>query len=185
MKIYTRTGDEGLTSVIGARLTKDSIRIEAIGTIDELNSVIGLAVSNMEEARYSDMRADLVQIQHELFDCGADLAHVEKGESETLNDQYRIGLQHAERLERWIDRYTEQIVPLTHFILPGGSTMAAQLHMSRAVCRRAERRVVALAREEDANRHIRIYLNRLSDLLFTMARAANVRENVTDTAYRS
>ncbi len=178
MKIYTRTGDAGQTGVIGGRVGKNDIRIEAYGTIDELNCFIGQAASLMNEPVYRDMKADLLRIQHELFDCGADLARLNPSPG-----QYKVEGGMIERLEAWIDRYEAETPPLTRFIMPGGSPVSAALHVCRAVCRRAERRVVALAESQPANEEVRRYLNRLSDLFFTMARAANVRENVEDVQY--
>ncbi|GIQ70971.1 cob(I)yrinic acid a,c-diamide adenosyltransferase [Xylanibacillus composti] len=176
MKIYTRTGDQGETGVIGGRVPKNSVRVEAYGTVDELNSFIGLAVSSMAEDRYSDMRADLLEIQHELFDCGADLA--------TLHARsYKVEASMTDRLEAAIDRYEKETSALSHFVLPGGSAAAAHLHISRTVCRRAERRVVELALQEEINIEVRTYLNRLSDFLFMLARAANAREGVEDIHY--
>lgn len=180
MKIYTRTGDGGETGVIGGRLPKDDARLEAIGTVDELNSCIGVAVALMAEDRYLDLRADMARIQHELFDCGADLARVHCDEAD-----YAVKSVTVDRLEQWIDRYDAEAQPLTRFILPGGSSLSAALHVCRTVCRRAERQVVAFAREQSTNAVIVRYLNRLSDLLFTVARAANVREGVADVEYVS
>lgn len=176
MKIYTRTGDQGETGVIGGRVPKNSVRVEAYGTVDELNSFIGLAVSCLADEKYSDMRTDLLEIQHELFDCGADLATL-KAES------YKVEAVMTARLERLIDQYEQEAAALTHFVLPGGSPASAQLHVCRTVCRRAERRVVELAQKEDIHTEIRTYLNRLSDLLFVLARTANAREGIEDIQY--
>jgi cob(I)alamin adenosyltransferase len=178
MKIYTRTGDAGQTGVIGGRCSKDDARVEAYGTVDELNSFLGQAISFMEGERFDDLRADLVQVQHELFDCGSDLA--------VLRPQlrpYKVTAKMVERLERWIDRYDAETPDITRFILPGGSKVSALLHVCRTVCRRAERRVVTLAREQEINAEVLRYLNRLSDLFFTVARAANHREGVGDVEY--
>lgn len=178
MRIYTRTGDEGQTGIIGGRVDKDDVRVEAYGTIDELNSFIGLAESGLTEGLCADMKADLLEIQHELFDCGSDLSRVAAGP-----EGYKLTADSVARLEQWIDRYDADTPELTRFILPGGSPSAAQLHICRTVCRRAERRVVTLAKECEINGEVRKYLNRLSDLLFTMARTANVRESRQDIEY--
>ncbi len=176
LKIYTRSGDRGDTAVIGGRVAKNSVRVEAYGTVDELNSFIGAAVTFMDAESYSDMRANLLEIQHELFDCGADLATLQAR-------SFKVEPAMTERLEASIDRYEQETAELTHFILPGGSIVSGQLHMCRTVCRRAERQVVALAQEEEINTEVRTYLNRLSDFLFMLARAANAREGVEDVKY--
>lgn len=179
MTIYTKTGDDGTTSVIGGRLPKDDARVEAYGTIDELNSQIGVAIAALDAERDIDLREDLTEIQQQLFDCCSDLA--------TLRPElraYRITPEHAERLEPHIDHYNAQTIPLEYFILPGGARLSALLHVCRAVARRAERRVITLEREtQTVNPAVKIYLNRLSDLCFVMARAANARAGVADVCY--
>lgn len=178
MRIYTRKGDQGRTMVIGGTVDKDHVRIEAYGTIDELNSHIGLAVSYMDE-EYEDVKAVLLKIQHELFDCGTDLARIAQGE-------HRVAMkaEMVEQLEHWIDHFEQKISPITHFILPGGSALSALLHVSRTICRRAERCIVTLAKEHAVHDETKQYINRLSDLLFTLARVANARVNVPDVAYK-
>ncbi len=178
MNIYTRTGDEGQTSVIGGRVRKDDIQVEAYGTIDELNSFVGQAAAMALEDQLSDLREDLIQIQQELFDCGSDLAFVQLSV-----DRYKVDASLSERLEQWIDRYESENPALERFILPGGSALAATLHVCRTVCRRAERRVVTLAAEQEINPAVRQYLNRLSDYFFVVARTANVRAGVADVEY--
>lgn len=178
MKIYTRTGDKGTTGVIGGRVEKDDIRVEAYGTVDELNSFLGQAMSFMDPALFGDMLEDLLTIQHELFDCGSDLALLKQ----ELRP-YKAAPEMAERLEQLIDRYDGQTPDITRFILPGGTKVSSALHVCRTVCRRAERRVVTLARTQEINRAVLIYLNRLSDLFFTLARAANHREGSSDVEY--
>lgn len=178
MKIYTRTGDAGQTGVIGGRVDKDDARVEAYGTVDELNCYVGAAIAGMDSELYADMRTDLLQIQHELFDCGYDLAILKKERHE-----YKTTAEMAEHLEQLIDKYDATTPDLTRFILPGGTHSGAQLHICRTVCRRAERRVVTLARAGEINQAVQTYLNRLSDLFFTMARAANHREGSTDIEY--
>ncbi|MFC0211494.1 cob(I)yrinic acid a,c-diamide adenosyltransferase [Paenibacillus chartarius] len=180
MKIYTRTGDAGQTGVIGGRVDKDDVRVEAYGTVDELNCFVGQAMGFMQQKqeRYEDLLADLLQIQHELFDCGHDLAILNK---EVRAYKVEAGL--VDQLEAWIDKYDAETPDITRFILPGGSLVSSTLHVCRTVCRRAERRVVTLARTQDINPEVRRYLNRLSDLFFTIARTANFRENVADVEY--
>lgn len=178
MNIYTRTGDAGQTGVIGGRVDKDDDRVEAYGTVDELNSFVGLAISYLNPELYKDMVEDLARIQHELFDCGSDLA-LFKSELRP----YKVTEEMHLALEEKIDNYDAETSDITRFILPGGSQASAALHVCRTVCRRAERRVVTLARSQEINPHVRTYLNRLSDLFFTLARAANHREGVPDTEY--
>lgn len=177
MKIYTRTGDAGETGLIGGRVGKDDIRVEAYGTVDEVNAYIGEAISRMAEECYADMKSDLTRIQHELFDAGSDLALV------TAKREYQIQASQVTRLEEMIDRYESECEPIQFFILPGGSLISTALHIARVLTRRAERKVVTLSREQETNEEVRKYLNRLSDLFFTLARAANVRENVADVRY--
>lgn len=180
MKIYTKTGDGGKTSIIGGRVDKHDLRIEAIGTVDELNCFIGQAIAIMHDHPYADMKRDLSVIQHKLFDCGADLALLHKGDK-----PYHLHADSVDHLEQWIDRYDTESPELRRFILPGGTQVSAFLHSSRAICRRAERCVVALGQDVTINETIRIFLNRLSDLLFVCARAANVREGHADIEYVS
>jgi len=173
-RIYTKTGDNGLTGLIGGvRIPKDSPRIEAYGTLDELNSLLGLAAARKVSNHILPM---LLTIQQELFDMGAELA--QPGENPTS----RIKASHVQALEQYIDDLEEHLPPLARFIIPGGSKTAATLHVARTVCRRAERRVVALQRREKINPQIVTYLNRLSDLLFVMARFQNQAEE-TDEVY--
>ncbi|BCJ88564.1 cob(I)yrinic acid a,c-diamide adenosyltransferase [Effusibacillus dendaii] len=182
MKIYTRTGDKGMTGVIGGRVRKDSIRVEAYGTVDELNSFVGQAIVLMDRSKYQDMIADLTEIQHELFDAGGDLAYVKAPEGSQIT--YKINADMVTRLEQWIDRYDAECPPIKRFVLPGGSPVSAALHVCRTVARRAERRVVTLAEEEPINQEVRRYLNRLSDFFFAVARTANVREGMGDVEYK-
>lgn len=182
MKIYTRTGDKGMTGVIGGRIRKDSVRVEAYGTIDELNSFVGMAAALMDPVTHKEMIEDLTEIQHELFDAGSDLALVKMPEGMELT--YKIEAEMSTRLEAWIDRYDAECPPIKRFVLPGGSKVSAALHVCRTVARRAERFVVSLAEQEEINEEVRTYLNRLSDFFFIIARAANVREGVPDVAYK-
>jgi cob(I)alamin adenosyltransferase len=180
MKIYTRTGDAGQTGVIGGRVAKDDARVEAYGTVDELNCLVGQAMAFMaaKPQLYADLLADLLQVQHELFDCGHDLA-VLKQEARP----YKVTAGMVDNLETWIDKYDAETPDITRFILPGGSLVSSALHVCRTVCRRAERRVVTLARTQAINEEVRRYLNRLSDLFFTIARTANHREGEADVEY--
>ncbi len=158
-RIYTRTGDDGTTGLgDGRRLAKDSLRIEAIGAVDELNSQIGAILAQEID---EDIHRCLTTVQHQLFNIGGELCLP----ATTL-------LRHEEttRLERWLDRFNAELPPLEEFILPGGSPAAASCHIARAVCRRAERRLIALRREEEVGEALLTYLNRLSDLLFVLAR---------------
>lgn len=178
MRIYTRTGDEGETGVIGGRVLKDDIRVEAYGTIDEVNAFVGEAIARMDPQKYADMIRDLTEIQHELFDAGGDLAQTGK------KRQYRVTAEMVKRLEEWIDRYDAETPEIRRFVLPGGSPVSAALHVARVLTRRAERRVVTLCREQETNEEVRRYLNRLSDFFFVIARVANVREGMPDVEYK-
>jgi cob(I)alamin adenosyltransferase len=181
MKIYTRTGDEGETSVIGGRVTKDDTRVEAYGTIDELNSFVAQAASVLardSSAEWDDLIEHLTLIQHELFDCGSDLSYAVPDPA-----KMKVTAEMTERLEAWIDLYEAQTPPIARFILPGGSEPASLLHVCRTVCRRAERRVVTLSAEQACPAEVPKYLNRLSDFFFTAARAANARLDLLDVEY--
>ncbi|MDF2720784.1 MAG: ATP:cob(I)alamin adenosyltransferase [Paenibacillus sp.] len=178
MNIYTRTGDKGQTGVIGGRVDKDDARVEAYGTTDELNCFVGQAISVITDERLADLKADLEQIQHEIFDCGSDLALLKQ----ELRP-YKVTSDMIDRLEAWIDKYDAETPDLSRFILPGGTTLSSLLHVCRTVCRRAERRVVTLSKQGDINEEVRRYLNRLSDLFFTVARVANHRQGVADVEY--
>jgi cob(I)alamin adenosyltransferase len=167
-KIYTKTGDSGETGLSdGSRLPKHSLRIAAIGAVDECNSAIGLARLDAE----SDMDAMLARIQNDLFDLGADLSMPE--DSKKSEGALRITGSQVERLEREIDAMNENLSPLKSFVLPGGTALAAHLHLARAIARRAERLMVELGTTEKLNPHALHYANRLSDHLFVMARTAN------------
>jgi len=166
-RVYTRTGDKGETALVGGkRVSKASARVEAYGDIDELNSLLGVARAEIEDAEVDEV---LRSIQNELFTVGADLA------SPRDVAVPRIEGELVQRLEQIIDRFNHQMPPLEEFILPAGTRGAALLHLARAVCRRAERCIVALAHEEEINEHLLAYVNRLSDLLFVMARWTNRR----------
>jgi cob(I)alamin adenosyltransferase len=165
-RIYTGGGDRGETSLgDGSRVPKLDCRIAAFGAVDELNSQIGLALAAHIPAEVNDI---LSRVQNELFDLGADLS-VPFG----VADRLRISEDHIERLEQDCDRFNAELSELKSFVLPGGSEAAARLHVARAVCRRAEREALAAAEELDISRLALVYLNRLSDLLFILARTAN------------
>ena len=159
-KIYTRTGDDGTTGLgDGSRINKDHLRMEAIGTVDEINSHLGVLIAELPGE--DDYAALLSRLQHDLFDLGGELA---------VPGYTMISAERVEELEKALDELNETLPPLKNFILPGGSKAAAQCHLARVVCRRAERCLVALAREEAINDAVKQYINRLSDLLFVMAR---------------
>lgn len=168
-KIYTKTGDRGETGLgDGTRVLKADVRIAAYGTVDELNAVVGLALlAGGSEAQASLLRA----IQHDLFDVGADLAVPQSTTSK--KSRLRVTDAYVTRLERAIDTLNARLAPLTSFVLPGGTPAAGWLHLARTVCRRAERETVALSHRDAINPQTIVYLNRLSDLLFVMARVAN------------
>ena len=173
-KIYTRGGDQGETSLgDGSRVAKHDARVEAYGTVDEANAVIGLVRVEIARAGADekDLDATLSRIQNDLFDLGADLCTPEDGRR--AEGALRIAASQVEWLEIEIDKTNERLAPLSSFILPGGSSVAAQLHLARTVARRAERCVTELALSETVNMEAVKYLNRLSDLLFVMSRAAN------------
>jgi cob(I)alamin adenosyltransferase len=178
MKIYTRTGDDGTTGLWGGlRVPKDALRVQAYGTVDECNAAIGVARAAGLEPVLDQL---LAEIQDTLFVVGSDLAT--PGEAATIP---RISAEQAAQLEEAIDELEAGLEPLRQFILPGGSPGAAHLHLARTICRRAERWVISLVREEEINPQVPIYLNRLSDLLFVAARAANARAGVSDVPWKS
>jgi cob(I)alamin adenosyltransferase len=159
-KIYTRTGDDGTTGLgDGARVAKDSPRVEAYGTVDEANSALGLVLSAPHLP--PEIRRCLTEVQHDLFDLGGELC---------IPGHVMIGAAHIDRLEKELDAFNEGLPPLKEFILPGGGQAAAACHLARAICRRAERRCWSLARVESISPEALKYLNRLSDLLFVVAR---------------
>jgi cob(I)alamin adenosyltransferase len=168
MRIYTKTGDKGNTSLFGGkRTTKDALRIEAYGTVDELNSALGIARALNPQLELEEI---IALLQNDLFVLGADLATPLGTRSPNV---MRIQNDHVAVLEQIIDRLDARLQPLTTFVLPGGSQIASELHLARTICRRAERFVVKLSRKEKTGPLCTVYLNRLSDLLFVMARYAN------------
>jgi len=179
--IYTRKGDEGETSLGGGqRVPKDSARVAAFGTVDELNSAIGVALAHGLSPRLMET---LPVIQNELFHLGSDLAFRE--EDKHAYQLPQIEDRHVRRLEEWIDELNEVVGPLQNFTLPGGSIGAAQLHLARTICRRAERDVLTLARAEPIGGRVMPYLNRLSDLLFGMARYENHQRGIAEPLWNS
>jgi len=179
MKIYTKTGDAGDTGLFGgARVSKACPRVEAYGEIDELNSVLGLALA---EPFDDSVTALLTDVQSRLFDLGAELATAP--DSKVALGIPLIGDEQVGALESAIDRAESELEPLKTFVLPGGSRAAAHLHLARTVCRRAERRLVALASEETVRPEAIRYVNRLSDALFVLARLANHRAGIADVPW--
>ena len=177
MKIYTKTGDNGTTSLFdGQRVRKDNLRVETYGTVDELNSIIGLVIAFDVPQQ---MKNDLIRINNDLFVLGGDLATPMSIQSKVN----RINEQHIKWLENKIDEYTEILPPLRNFILPGGIQSAAFLHQARTVCRRLERIAVSLSEIEDIGQFVLIYINRLSDYLFVAARFANFLNNKEDVIW--
>lgn len=179
MRLYTRTGDEGKTSIIGGRVHKDDIRVEAYGTTDELNSFIGLAIAELDVNQFADIISELEKIQHEIFDCGGDLAILKVSDERP----YKVTEDMITFLEERIDEYVKQAPKIEKFILPGGAKAASILHICRTVTRRAERCVTELVREAETNEFVLKYLNRLSDYFFAVARVVNARLGVKDIEY--
>ncbi len=180
-RVYTRTGDDGTTGLGGGqRIPKDSLRIEAYGTVDELNSVLGVAVA---AGLHESMRPTFFVIQQVLFNVGSDLCMLEEDKKRWPVPQ--IEERHVTQLEEWIDAWNDDLEPLKSFILPGGDPASAQLHVARTVCRRAERITIALGREEPVGRQVIPYLNRLSDLLFVASRYQAKLSGVGDILWDS
>lgn len=178
MKIYTKTGDDGTTSLFsGGRVAKNHLRVEAYGTVDELNSYLGVARSFQPSAKTNDY---LEQVQNQLFRLGADLATPMDAKADWL---VRITADEVAWLESSIDELTALLPELKHFILPGGIPAAAHLQVARTICRRAERLVVALVEHEAINEQAKIYLNRLSDWLFTLGRYENWQAGESETKW--
>ena len=180
MKIYTKFGDSGETALYGGtRIPKDALQIEAIGTVDELNAYIGYVHTLIDDADLLDL---LVRIQNHLFSLGADLA---TPATHSKSTQMRISDDFTTEMETAIDTLSDELPPLANFILPGGCTAGSVLHVARAVCRRSERCVVRLTREADVNPEIIRSLNRLSDLLFVLARVVNHRSQMPEPIWES
>ena len=173
MKIYTKTGDKGETGLQGGkRVSKSNDRIRAYGNVDEVNSILGLVLSHKID---KDIEELLKKIQNELFVLGSDLSNPDMNDKQNRTSQKMI-----ERLEKKIDEYEEELSPLSNFILPGGSHSASLIHLARTTTRRAETNVVSLSKNERINDECQVYLNRLSDLLFVIARVLNKRSKTPD-----
>lgn len=173
-KIYTRTGDDGTTGLgDGSRVQKDSLRVDAMGDVDELNSVIGLLLTE----GIPDILADLLtQVQHDLFNLGGEIC---------IPNYVILHQANIDNLEEAIDTLNDDLLPLKEFILPGGTKAAAFCHLARTVCRRAERKLITLARDEQVTEISLKYLNRLSDLLFVMCRTINKEAGVSDVLWKN
>lgn len=181
-RIYTRTGDEGETGLFGGgRVPKSDLRVRAYGEVDELNAAVGWALARLPEAE-DEVRDRLTLVQADLFALGAHLATPPDARSREHLPSLPEG--RPAEFEAWIDESEQELQPLRSFILPGGSDGGAVLHFARTVCRRAERAVVALARDADVDAAVLIYLNRLSDLLFNLARLVNHRAGEPETPWR-
>ena len=180
MKIYTKTGDKGTTSLYGGkRVSKHHIRVEAYGTIDELNAFIGLL---RDQSIDKDTQKSLLKIQNELFVLGGILATPPEKEKKR-NNSNKIEIHHISYLENEIDKMNEKLSPMTHFILPGGHSIVSYCHIARNICRRAERRVVQLSKESKVDDVVLSYLNRLSDYLFVLARKLSKDLQVKETLW--
>ena len=176
VKLYTKTGDDGTTGLVGGnRVKKYDLRLEAYGTVDELNAVVGLIRSNELPEEISKL---LIQIQNKLFNIGSRLASDEKGDEFT--SELSIKTLHIEALEKAIDDFENQLPEIKHFILPGGEMISAQCHLARTICRRAERRILEFAEKNKVQHEILIYINRLSDFLFVLARKLAYDKNAND-----
>ena len=177
MKIYTKTGDEGKTSLFdNSRVWKSDQRILSYGSVDELNSSLGIALSLELDPEIRDI---LIKLQNDLFIVGSDLANPNMSDKKIRTSSEMITF-----LEQKIDLLEPQLEPLTSFILPGGTLLASILHLSRTIARRAETHVIALSQNEEINKDAAIYLNRLSDLMFILARAINRRKNISDIVWK-
>ena len=177
MRIYTKTGDDGKTNLIGARRDKDDIRVEAYGTIDELNAFLQLALSKMPE-KLALMKEEFTEISHLLFDCASDLAIAKPGRAYKLNGDTAVWL------EGLIDGYKDSVEKLEHFILPGGCELSSLAHVCRTITRRTERRIVTLKKTEEINGEVLIFINRLSDYFFIAARVINHELGYDDAQYK-
>ncbi len=180
-RVYTRTGDDGTTGLAGGqRVAKDSLRIESFGTVDELSSTLGVALAHGLDPQ---LAGPVRRIQNELLHLGSDLC-VREEDKERIKVPV-IEQRHVDALEALLDDLTDRLGPLANFILPGGSPGAAHLHVARTVCRRAERLLVALARQEAIGPCVLTYVNRLSDALFVMARFENLQKGIPDPLWDS
>ena len=181
MKIYTRTGDAGDTALFGGgRVSKDHYRVAAYGSVDELNAHVGVAVAAVRDG---EIRERLELLQHDLFAIGATLSSAPREDGSRHEHLPPLPTGRVAEMESWIDAATEELPALTQFILPGGAAGAAALHVCRTVCRRAERSVVHLATLEPVEEFIVVFLNRLSDLMFALARLENFRADIPDVTW--
>lgn len=182
VKIYTKTGDTGKTSLLGGkRVEKNCIEIDAIGEVDELNSCIGILIEEIEDEKYLRVRNKLCSIQNNLFTLGSMIAAVQTD----IVKIPKLKKTDITKLEKWIDAMTKELSPLTQFILPGGGEAASYSFFARAVCRRAERRAVQLSKKNSALNPLAVkYLNRLSDLLFVLARWLNMKEGILEVVWK-
>lgn len=187
VKIYTRTGDKGETSLFtGKRIPKNHAYIEALGAVDEVNSFIGCSISFFPiDSSLKGIQDQLIIIQHALFDVGAALATPRSSSSSTKLEKTRFDLEETNVLEKWIDEMEQQLPKLTHFILPGGHSAGAMLHAARSLCRRAERAIIPMHQTGDVSDNVLIYLNRLSDYLFVASRYLNHLLHVPETRWES
>lgn len=177
-KIYTRTGDDGTTGLVGGgRVSKASIKVGAYGDVDELNAHLAVCHSYCTDEKHAELQSILTTIQNELFDIGAELASPPNNKGDT---PYAITDKHVARLEQWIDSHNTSLPPLKSFVLPGGSPLNAHLHVARTVCRRAERSITLLKEEEHVSTELFHYINRLSDLLFVLSRYVLHTHNVPE-----
>lgn len=185
MKIYTKTGDQGETSLFtGKRVKKNNPFIEALGAVDECNSSIGMAISFMHDCK--ELKPTIKQleiIQHALFDVGAAIATPQTQAANSKLEKTRFDKEETEALEKWIDEMESELPKLHAFILPGGHPSGAALHLARSICRRAERDVVPLNQQSDVSDDVAIYLNRLSDYLFVASRYVNSKLQVPETTW--
>jgi ATP:cob(I)alamin adenosyltransferase len=176
MKIYTKTGDKGYTRLIGGKkVAKNDARVDGYGTLDELNAWIGLILA--EEKVAPELASQLVEIQNILFDAGADLA------TPKIKTAFKVTPEYTEQLEKQIDQFVNQTPPIERFILPGGTPLAAKLHVARTIARRAERLISGVAMEEEINEAVLTWVNRLSDYFFVAARYVNHQAGINEPAY--
>ena len=177
VKIYTKTGDDGTTGLVGGkRVKKTNSRIIAYGSIDEINSAIGIVLSSTLD---SDIAETLTKIQNDLFVVGADLAS-----PDLKNLSNRVTQDMVEYLENQIDKLESELTPISYFILPGGDMLSSQIHLARSICRRAEINILTVTEKEQINKTCQIYINRLSDLLFVISRVINKRKKIKDVAWK-
>lgn len=182
MKIYTKTGDKGVTGLIdGSRVSKSNLRIIAYGEVDEANSHIGYLISNIESnSIFTDIKEILVSIQQDLFVLGSELANP----NGLKENKLLVNEEMISNIEKYIDNFEDELSSITYFILPGGTIESSLLHICRTVVRRAERSAVALAKEQKISQQILAYLNRLSDLFFVLARVTNKRQKRNDIPWK-